>query len=369
MSPSTRPVVLVIDDQRSDGMALKRLVGPNAEVVVRTPDEFTESDLRGADLVLVDYELDDWSGARASLAAPPNGLALSAVVREQINNSVGKVTGVALYSGRVRSISGTLPEELRGFAVARLCNLEWVFEKNSEQAPAGVVSLARAIRQLPPQWPEEAAEATRSLHALLGLAPNAPFFATAADDISACHPPIHELSTATHALAVIRWMAHRILPYPAFLTDLIGMAARLRIEVAELERLLRGKSKLARELDSVRYKGILCDLYGPHWWRSGLDDLVFQWTDGTGGVDALHRAVNRLAARKVKFLAHEVVPAIDESYRANELVEVNDALRVQLDDWPPYADDAWAERELVLDSERLRGLVVASDAELLGDDD
>jgi hypothetical protein len=365
MSNLPKPTVLIIDDQQEDGTALERSIGEHAEVMVTMPEDFTKSHLQAADLVLVDYDLSRWKGAHAALTSPPNGLALSSVVREQISQINRNVTGVALYSGQVEKISATLPTELRGFAVARLTNLEWVFEKGNAHAATGVVSLAYAIQQLPAAWPQDAVDATQRLHGLLGLKESTPFYETAADDIGFCHPPIHELSTATHALAVVRWMAHRILPYPAFLTNQVGLAARLRIDVDEVPRLLKGRSKLAHALSEVEYKGILCDLYERQWWRSGLDDLAFQWTGGAGGIDALHAAIGRLAGQKVKFLDHDVVPAINESYRATELVAVSHALRLRLDDWPPFADDAWAERTRVAESDKLRGLVVPTDLELL----
>ena len=112
---------------------------------------------------------------------------------------------------------------------------------------------------------------------------------------------------------------------------------------------------------------MLCDLFGPHWWRSGLDQTIFRWTDGVTGADAQQDAIKKLAGKAVKFLDEEVVPAIDESYRPTSIVAVSKALRLRPDDWPPFAADAWAERSVVVDSERLRGLVLPTDMELLDD--
>lgn len=366
MSPRRgKPTILVVDDDIQDARTLRQRIGKAAaDVAVETPDTVTKARLDEADLVLVDYKLSKWKGARAGVTSPPNGLALSAVLREQVNRT-RNVTGLALYSGEVDQISGRLPPEVRGFAVARLNNLEWVFEKGDANAHVGVVSLAQAIQRLPSSWPVVSSDATEDLYRLLGLKRSAPFFATAADDVSVCHPPIHELSTATHALAVIRWLAHRILPYPAFLADEISLAARLRIDENQLKRVLGGKSKLAEALRGVEYRGVLCELYGPHWWRSGLDDLAFRWTSGVGGVEALQVAIARLAGKGLSFRDGELVPGIDESYRPVELVSLTKALRLRVDDWPPFADDAWADRERVADSDQLKGLVTPTDRELV----
>jgi hypothetical protein len=361
-----KPIILIVDDDPDDGLNLQRGVRKGAEVIIRTPDEFRKRDLQRADLVLVDHELDAWPGVNSGLTSPPNGLALSAVIRERINElRAGSVTAVALWSGKVDRIAEPLPSELRSFAFARLNNLEWVFAKDHPDVSTGVVSLAAAIQQLPRSWPAEPKGATRQLHKLLGLESESSFFPTAVDDIEACHPPIHELSEATHALTVIRWIAHRILPYPAFLVDRVGLAARLRLDLKDLDRLLRGGSKLARCLQEVEYRGALCDLYGKHWWRSGLDSLVFEWTGGTSEIDRLQAEIGRLAGSTLKFLDHEVVPGIGESYRPTELVRLSDAVRLRLDDWPPFADAAWAERELVTESDALKGLVLPLDSELL----
>jgi hypothetical protein len=370
VSTSGIPKILVVDDKLQDARRLAQAIGEKAaDVIPRTPDTFTHTDLQRADLVLVDYELSDWAGARAGLTCPPNGLALSAVIREQVNQLPrGTVTGVALHSGKVEELAGRMPVELRNFALARLNNLEWIFQKEDPAVAAGVLSLAHAIQRLPRPWPENPDRATERLHEILALDTNGDFFQTATADVSACHPPIHELSESTHALAVIRWLAQRILPYPAFLTDTIGLAARLRLPEDELKQVLSGSSKLKAALRMVQYQGILCDLYGPQWWRAGIDELAFRLTDGAGGIDRLQKALARLAGRKLTFLGHEAVPAIDHSYRPHELIPVSEALRLQPDDWPPFADDAWAPRELLAESPTLRGLVVPSDRQLLGGD-
>jgi len=361
------PAILVVDDELDDAQNFKRDVGDAAHVEIRTPDEVRKSDLERADLVLVDYELDAWLGSKERLMSPANGLALSAVIREQISAlSRGTVTAVALWSGQVEKIASTLPAGLQSFAFARLNNLEWVFKKGTDEAAPGAVSLAWAVRELPRTWPIGDPEmATKELHKLLGLSTDMPFFVSAADEVSAGHPPIHELSAATHGLVVIRWIAHRILPYPAFLLARLDLASRLRIDPLGLDRLLVEKSEFSRQLEGVEYKGALRGLYDRNWWRSGLEGLIFDWTGGSGGLDVLHQSIRERAKHEVVFLDHEVVPGIDESYRAAELIPVEDALRLRLDDWPPFADAAWAERSLAADSDQLRGLVLPLDRELL----
>lgn len=367
MSPK-KPTILIVDDELQAARGLKKRIGVAAEVLARTPEQVERAELHGADLILVDFELYEEGSEPADLIEPPNGLALSAVLREQIRSTGGdEAIGVALYTGQLDKISGTIPERVRGFAVARLTNLEWVFEKGDSETDVTAVSLARAIESLPSTWPEDADAAARQLHRFLALDPDAPFFATAVEDIAACHPPIHELSNASHAVAIVRWLGQRILPYPAFLTDRIGLAARLRLSPRRLSQLLKGRSRLAKALAGVAYEGALAELHGPHWWRAGVDALIFEWSQGSGDPEMLQGSLRGLAGKELRFAETETVPVIDSDYRRDRIAPIDSALRLRPDDWPVFADDAWAERVEASDNPRLRGIVLPSDLELLDD--
>lgn len=367
MSVTKPPTILIVDDELRAAKGLKQRIGNQAKVITRIPEEVTRADLKKADLILVDFELHG-KVDEVPIIQPPNGLALSTVLREQIREmDPRKVTGVALYTGQLQQISGTIPDEVRGFVVARLTNLEWVFEKSADNTEITAVSLAAAIKRLPRSWPEDSSEAAKDLHRFLGLKRNAPFLAAAEEDIATCHPPVHELSNASHALAVVRWLAQRILPYPAFLMDRMALAARLRLTPRRLDLLLAVKSKFRDALDEVAYSGALADLYGLHWWRAGIDELIFEWSEGTGEVEVLQAKIQNLAGKELSFSDSEVVPVIDSSYRADRVAPIESALRLRPDDWPVFADDAWAERVEIEGDPRLRGLLAPPDLELVSD--
>lgn len=367
MSATKSPIILVVDDELRAAKGLKKRIGNNAEVLTRTPEEVTRADLRQADLILVDFELHEETD-EVPITQPPNGLALSTVLREQIREmDPRKVAGVALYTGQLQQISGTIPDEVRGFVVARLTNLEWVFEKKANDTEITAVSLAEAIKRLPRSWPEDSNEAARQLHRFLGLSRSAPFLAAAEEDIATCHPPVHELSNASHALAVVRWLAQRILPYPAFLMNRMALAARLRLTPRRLDLLLASESRLVDALAGVAYSGALSDLYGLHWWRAGIDELIFEWSEGTGEVDVLQTSIQNLVGKELSFIDSEVVPVIDSSYRADRLAPIDSALPIRPDDWPVFADDAWAERGEIEGDPRLKGLLTVPDTALVSD--
>jgi hypothetical protein len=363
MKTKRQPVILVVDDEVEDGNALGQQLAGLAEVLVRTPSDVKNEDLEEADLVLVDYDLTNWTEKDAALSAPPNGLALAGVFRQRIDClPAASPKGVALYSGEVERISANLPTEARAYAVARLNNLEWVFEKGRATSATGIVSLASAVAALPGSWPE-GAEAMAALYGLLDLSPDLPFFATAAEDVAVCHPPIHELSAVTHALAIIRWLAQRILPYPAFLMDRWALSARLRINPNDIDRAIEG-TQLGEELRQVSFSGALCDLFGPHWWRAGVDDIIFNWTQGAGGAGGIRAAVRKRVG-EVAFLDGDLVAVIDDSYRPVGVAPIDQSVRLRPDDWPAFADEAWALADVVADSDRLRGLVLPADQDKL----
>lgn len=56
----SRPCILIVDDELDEAVAKRQLLGSAAETRPRTPDDVTLADLRRADLVLVDFVLDQW---------------------------------------------------------------------------------------------------------------------------------------------------------------------------------------------------------------------------------------------------------------------------------------------------------------------
>lgn len=58
----------------------------------------------------------------------------------------------------------------------------------------------------------------------------------------------------------------------------------------------------------------------------------------------------------------EPVVVLDEGYCALERVcDITEAVRIQPEDWPPYADQAWTTIELANEISSLQAIVVAED--------
>ena len=369
-----KPRVLVIDDRADDERVRVGQLYPEVEASVQHPQDVTVYDLQSSDLVLVDYRLEDWperDNASSISLKPVNGLALAAVLRGQSYEGAtkGRPTAFGLNSAHLDELSGDLPPESREHAIARAHNLEWVFPKKQTSwgVPVAqqIVSLAHAVKQLPLEWPQDSSERTWAIvQKLLGLPPEEPWMPRAQEDVEACHPPVHGLSSASHGLVFLRWLLHLILPYPCFLWGTHHLAARLRVTHESLSKALSEDNDLMTLLDHVRYRGILADFLGPRWWRSGTESLVWELTDGDPF--DVRRLVSILASKtsaelQMTDFMQPVVCVGHNHVPLPALSSIEDAVRIQPDDWPPYADQAWTTIELADQDPSLRALVISQD--------
>ncbi len=376
MSETGVPHVIVLDDEPETQRTAFRHTEPgSARFEVLHPEEVDGDTLNTADLVMVDYLIDAWEARENSLQLglrPSNGIALSAVLREHAGR-LDRPTGFALNTGNPAALWMT-PAETRAHLIARAYNLEWVFLKSeSERNIQQATSLASAIRRLPQRWPGADHDgATRLVLSLLGLAKTPddgtapPWTPMALSDIEVCRPPLTELAERNHGLLFLRWLLQRILPYPCFLHDSHRLAARLRITHGSLISALR--QGLGTWLQPYKYEGMLADFAGDRWWRSGVEFALWELADGASV------PMGELHARLAKETGVELVPAgvvdpivcIDENYRVLEGTYPPDrVVRIQPDDWPGYASQAWTTVELARSHPRLKAMVVDEEQDQL----
>lgn len=377
-SKTRRPVVLAIDDDELTGTELS--LRANAEVVTRQPDEVTLGDLRRANVVLIDYQIDDWPGrdsATAITLKPANGVALAAVLRSQAESRSGRWDtrrAFAIHSGKLHELAGGLPAPSREHAIARTLNLEWAFSKaHSAHNPplrVQVESLANAVKRLPSTWPDEPERAVAVVQKLLA-APSAKqrWRERAFDDVAACQPPVHAWATATKGMALIRWLLHQVLPYPTFLWDERYLAARLHVTADSLRRALSTDKRTQRAFAESEYSGVLDAFLGRRWWRAGIEHLLWQWTEGDpfNGA-ALQKAVMKRASKSLDIveLNRPVVCVDDRSFRPTDhFVDAASAVEVRPDDWPSFAEQAWLPAA-TRGTEKVSALVVPQDRERAG---
>ena len=371
MAKRRRAVVLLIDDDPAHLEAYGNDLKERATVIRRGPNEVTASDLRKAQVVLIDYVLDEWperDALKTVSLKPTNGVALAAVLRSNSQNTRRGLRAFAIHSGKLHELGGGLPAPSREHAIARMLNLEWVFQKG----PAGVgpsmpeqaAALAHAVGDLPSRWPEDAKKASELVIKLLALPGKAGWCDRARSDVESCRPPAHSWATATNGLVVLRWLLHHILPYPCFLWDDRYLAARLRVSPKSLREAIAQERKAGRALAPARYGGALSEFVGTRWWRVGVEQSLWAWTEG----ESFDSAKLRLAVQKhiSANLEHvdvaQPVVCVDSSFRpTDDLIDLAGAVEVRPDDWPVYADQAWVRRATATDDQDLMAFVVRQD--------
>jgi CheY-like chemotaxis protein len=368
------PKVLIIDDGEEQSALVQHLAsGGLISAELLHPNDVTIEDLRSSDLVLVDYGLDDWPERDAvdqlTLRAR-DGLALSALIRRHVQSyEKDSPTAVAILTGQLDRLASPLPAEHREHLLAHMNNLEWVFQKAKADEESELITqvseLAIAVSRLPPRWGAEVEEPMSELAALLNINSEGLVSEKLLEDVESCNPPIHELSEWSHGLAVLRWLLHKILPYPCFLWDAHYLAARLTIEYKAFVSTLATNGALRDLLGPAKYDGILANFLGDRWWRSRVEFLLWELTDGQSAEPA---TVRKQLSKRIGVDLPASDPAINPIVCINtdylplaQFYSIQESVRIRPDDWPQYADQAWTTKELAKSETKLKSLVLLED--------
>ena len=359
-----KPFILAVDDKPDTlRSAMDAELHDRALVEVLHPSEIKQEHLGRANLVLVDYKLDHWlEPDKQSVAFRiQTGMALAAVLREVADETTtNRMTAFALQTGHLHEASGRIRLPHQRHVVARLNNLEWVFEKADAERFDQMVLLAQAAQQLSRAWPADEPRSTDRARILLGMNQDASWFDRCWRDVRECQPPIHELAGGAHGVLFVRWLLHQILPYPCFLWDAYRVAARLRMRVDDLERLGKGDNALARDLGQRRYTGVLAGFLGDRWWRSAIEDYAWELADSSGSNS--ERSMDNLCGKAGENLDlwridHPVVCLDDNLQPSAEFISPLDAVNLRPDHWPAFADAAWMKIATMIADPALRAMV------------
>ncbi len=360
---SDRPVILAVDDEAEGlerGLALA--LNDAAELVVRHPRDVQSGDVRRAHLVLVDYRLDDWPERDGQPAAFSirTGLALATVLREVADQEAnGRLTALALHTGHLKDASGRIRPPHSRHVVARLNNLEWVFEKGDSDRIQGAVQLAGAVQSLGGDWPADPSASEARVRHFLKLDDEAEWAGRAWDQVRECQPPVYELGGGAHGTLFLRWLLHQILPYPSFLWDVNWVAARLRISVDELERLMASDCELARDIERRKYTGLMAGFLGDRWWRTAMEGYAWDLGGRSAGKPGeFERRLSEKAGEGVALVTpRDPVVCLDQDLVPEGVASPADAVRLRPDYWPAFADAAWMTIDKARDNPALRALV------------
>lgn len=368
------PLILFVDDA-TDRLASEAAasLGESVRHYVIHPEDLDRTHLLDSDLVLVDYRLEAWSEARDRPIScrPVNGMALAGALREVIDHSIkrknrDRVVMFALHTSHLAEIHSRFPTPTAEHVVAQLSNLEWVFSKAREGRYERMVTLARAARQLPANWPSGPAGVVGELHRLLDMDQDCVSFDRCWREVVDCRVPLQELIDGMHGIHFIRWLLHSVLPYPCFLWERHWVAARLGIEVSSLEEVLRGESMLSKDLAAMRFSGVLDDFLGARWWRAAIED--YAWRVSAGDDRRLAGALNELAGMKLEEIpVRPAVVGLSGEFEPNgEFLAPEEAVALRPDHWPSFADAAWMDLSAVREDLTLRTMVDPLDVPRMG---
>ena len=182
-------------------------------------------------------------------------------------------------------------------------------------------------------------------------------------------PPIFEISEWTEGLALVRWLAHRILPYPTFLWSEHQLASRLQVSKIWVAEMTSKSTAFSEHFASVRYGGALRGLFDARWWGDGVESILYAAL-GVSATDTstVHRWLQEtfnLPAEGMFSGARHVVCLSEFLQAKSELVSMDECVRVRLDGWPSHAHEAWMELDLVTELPNLRARVHPHDQEYL----
>lgn len=349
-SATRKPSVLIIDDVNEDGDATRILLGSSVTSVYRAPSEVTNQDISRANVILIDFKLENWpdrDDLDTPSLKPKHGIALAANLRSNLSlNHNRPPTAFALRSGKLNELSGKLSPLNREHSIARMLDLEWVFSKSeTEHFSNAVRSLAKAVQQLPHPWPSYR-NSEAALLRLLKISQKVEWSGNAINDVRTASPPQDVLAETSNGMAILRWLLHEVLPFPSFLLDERYIAARLRVRPDALRSILTASeaSKIRTRLQPFAYTGLLHDFSGPRWWRAGIDNWLWHETSGDPlSPDALRALARRVLPPSVNVLDLEnPVISLDDQFRPTDtLIELKSAVQLKPDDWPEIAEPAW----------------------------
>lgn len=373
MTTTTKPFVLHVDDEPGDLRQWQDEVVAQGhfDLEVCHPNDVSEGSLKKAALVLVDFKIQHWperANAPALALRPANGLAVLAVLQEAaFELAPSKARAFALYTAVIQDVARELVHQPH--IVARAHNLEWVFEKNGAGYPQDervkrVAALAGAVAALPAKWPgDDSGTAAAALHTWLALQKDVPWFDAAWRAVRRCRPPIHEFAEHTLGTGVVRWALHKVLPYPTFLVDDAHLSARLRVSLGSLRAAVASED-FGKVFGAVEYRGALSLFLGRRWWRAGVEHVLYEATaDSPGDLGVLHAALKKRISGLACEGAARLFPVLGRQFKTKDALAVEkDVVEVRPDDWPPFADEAWALRTDLEDAPELKAVAVDEDA-------
>ncbi len=347
-----------------------------ANVVIRQPEEITQSDVFDSDLVLIDHRLTNEQEQNALSyipTVPKTGISLAAVLREYADESDDPrhITAFCLHTELIDQMRRGLPSATAQHVIASRSNLEWVFPTDEPRRFEQMIILAQAIRELQFDWPKTNVESSEKLKSVLGLKDENSWTDRCWREVRDYLPPVVEMSAGRFQIQVVRWLLHQVMPYCSFLGDEYWAAARLQITVQEFRRVTKGGSQLAEDLDSMRYSGLLSGFLGERWWRGAMEDYVCNLTRPPHYRGQIPDGASKRAGETLERVERDHgLLGLDQNLQPKQIfASIKNTVQLQLDYWPALAEPPWIEVEDVKKSPALMAIVDPLDVDRIETED
>ncbi|MDR6789246.1 CheY-like chemotaxis protein [Sphingomonas sp. BE138] len=349
--------VLLIDDEASS-----HLLPAVVEPVLAKPNDasftriVTEA-LAHVDLVLLDHNLD--LSPELSLTAT-DGPSLLGHLRSWARLTGNALPPVAIYTSEEEAYAAEVPAvgpavPLAGSFVGRepqlapVLDVEWLILKDAAFSKSTIVELAQASVRLKTVAGNGRVSAAE-LAAYLCLPENALWNVSALEQLVRSRPPLTEPgkegSDGSRGVAgVLRWILHRILPYPGLLMSDQYAAWTLGVGVDDLDNLLIGDKDFNQDLATCVFKGPVANVFGRRWWAAGLNFMA--WTMRSAVDEASDEAValEQLTGTPINIRdSSGRVVGHDPDLREDEFIDLDDAVQLHPPGWPAEAIEPWIRR-------------------------
>ncbi|MER8480730.1 hypothetical protein [Mesorhizobium sp. M1163] len=281
----------------------------------------------------------------------------------------------ALVSSDLESAVGSDISPGRGHILAQRASVEWVGEKSQATAEflVGLADASNAIQKSIMAITSTDRAGDRPLNEeiclrLLNAPKESPWRTSAERQLDRARPPLLSSVSEPQAKArlLLAWLLHNVLPYPSFLISAQHAAARLGLKTESFALLSQAEANdLGRMLQAARYEGPLAASSPDKWWRAGIDDIV--WGFSQGKVDYIEGLSAAAGAVPINMLDIEdpVVVSNPDLVETDEIASAKDCVRAQDEHFPPDVPPAWVKLADVRDHADLAEKVVFEDRELL----
>lgn len=384
-------------DDRPDAAVVEALGDENV-AVFRFPEDLSnrmdelvplihECSVIIVDLKLAEHDADSELLSNKDLY-PKDGLALKEILASILTERASlldansesamidvepRTTAFVLYSGELDSLGGGAPAKGREHVVAKRIRAEWVLFKRPDARPSSqrdltiLEELAIAVEAVVAvNWSglQEREALLDAITSLLDLDLTADWATVAKRHIFENRAPLQSLAE-DDGVALIRWMLHLVLPYPSLFLDAVEVSVLCRVQpewgTIQLEE---ENSAISKLFETSRYNGILSKFLGPRWWRAGVLAALRTATDGSPhDADVLSSRFHSMYDLAVPILRIATpVRTVDEEFRlTTNIVDVEEAVRLEPEEWPAELGPPWIPLVQIAGNPRLRRYVLERD--------